>query len=109
MHYLKQHNQSDPKPGHEQYHPAVIVLPEREDGKVYAGTVTYTASIPVETVVLQPFNQTVTENAPAEPLIVPDTNTAISLLLEFEEDRCINPRFNYHTLMRESIRTNNKQ
>lgn len=83
----------DPTPGHEQYHQAVIVLPERDDGKVYAGTITYTASLPVEVVVLQPFNQTMTANATATPLIVPETETAITLLHEFEGARFANEVF----------------
>ena len=44
----------DPLPGHEA-HQLAILLPPRADGSIYEGTVTYTASKPVEVVVLQNF------------------------------------------------------
>jgi hypothetical protein len=40
----------DPLPGHEE-HQAAIILPLRQDGSVYSGVITYTASAPVEVVV----------------------------------------------------------
>lgn len=83
----------DPTPGHEEDHQAVIILPERDDGKLYVGTITFTSSIPLEAVVLQPFNQTSTQNATALPLNVPDTNTAITLLHELEGSRFANDVF----------------
>src|ERR671910_742033 len=47
----------DPLPGHEA-HQIVIALPPRDDGKMYSGQVTYSASKAVEVVVLNPFNVT---------------------------------------------------
>ncbi len=49
----------EPTPGHEG-HQYATVLPLREDGSVYTGVVTYTASVPVEVVVLnvQTLNET---------------------------------------------------
>ena len=44
----------DPLPGHEA-HQLAILLPPRVDGSIYEGTLTYTASKPVEVVVLQNF------------------------------------------------------
>ncbi|MGE5661032.1 MAG: hypothetical protein ACM3X1_02180, partial [Ignavibacteriales bacterium] len=58
----------------------------RQDGKLYVGTITFTSSIPVEAVILQPFNQTF-QNATAVPLNAPNTNTAITLLHELEGER----------------------
>jgi hypothetical protein len=37
----------DPLPGHEE-HQAAILLPLRQDGSIYSGVLTYTASAPVE-------------------------------------------------------------
>jgi hypothetical protein len=42
----------DPLPGHEG-HQAAVILPLRQDGSVYSGVITYTASAPVEVVVPQ--------------------------------------------------------
>jgi hypothetical protein len=49
----------DPLPGHEA-HQAVILLPLRQDGSIYTGVVTYTASAPVEVIVanVQTLNET---------------------------------------------------
>jgi hypothetical protein len=49
----------EPTPGHEG-HQYATVLPLRQDGSVYTGVVTYTASVPVEVVVLnvQTLNET---------------------------------------------------
>jgi hypothetical protein len=60
---------------------------------VYAGTITYSASTPLEVVILQPFNQIMTTNATSLPLNVPETETAITLLHEFEGDRFANEVF----------------
>jgi hypothetical protein len=52
---------------------------EEEDGKIYRGIVTFSASQPVEIVVLHPFNQT--NNATGTiPLTREDENTAITLM-----------------------------
>ena len=49
----------DPLPGHEE-HQAAILLPLRQDGSIYSGVLTYTASAPVEVFVanVQTLNET---------------------------------------------------
>jgi hypothetical protein len=49
----------EPTPGHEG-HQFATVLPLRQDGSIYSGVITYTASVPVEVVVLnvQTLNET---------------------------------------------------
>ena len=44
----------DPLPGHES-HQLALILPPRDDGAIYQGTLTYTASKPAEVVILQNF------------------------------------------------------
>jgi hypothetical protein len=75
----------DPIPGH-QMHDAVVILPPRNDSKIYSGTLTFSSSHPVELIVSHPFNLT---QAPAnnatfvpEPLTIPGQNTALSILHE---------------------------
>ena len=79
-----QKSMQDPLPGHEK-HQIVIILPPRDDGKFYSGTLTYAASQPVEVVVLNPFNASATDQAHGEPLNAPFKNgkVAISLMKEF--------------------------
>ncbi|MGD1835547.1 MAG: hypothetical protein ACPKQO_07480, partial [Nitrososphaeraceae archaeon] len=74
----------DPLPGHES-HQIVIALPPRDDGKMYVGAVTYSASKPVEVVVLNPFNATATDETHGSPLNAPFGNgsVAISLMNQF--------------------------
>lgn len=74
----------DPLPGHET-HQIVIALPPRDDGKMYSGQVTYSASKPVEIVVLNPFNATATDEQHAQPLNAPFGNgsVAISVMNQF--------------------------
>ncbi|MDQ3902716.1 MAG: hypothetical protein M3247_03545 [Thermoproteota archaeon] len=50
----------DPLPGHSM-HQAALILPPKPDGSEYVGTLTYTASKPVEVVVLQDQNLNSTE------------------------------------------------
>jgi hypothetical protein len=49
----------DPLPGHEEMQMATI-LPFRQDGTLYSGVITYTATVPVEVVILnmQTLNET---------------------------------------------------
>jgi hypothetical protein len=49
----------EPTPGHEE-HQYTTILPLRQDGSIYSGVLTYTASVPVEVVVLnvQTLNET---------------------------------------------------
>lgn len=74
----------DPLPGHEG-HQTAIVLPPKDDGKMYSGIVTYVASQPVEVVVLHPFNASATDSDHGEPLNAAFKNgkVAISLMKEF--------------------------
>ena len=74
----------DPLPGHEA-HQIVIALPPRDDGKMYMGAVTYSASKPVEVVVLNPFNATATDESHGSPLNAPfgNSSVAISLMNQF--------------------------
>jgi hypothetical protein len=53
-------SEPDPVPGHEQ-HQYANILPIREDGSVYSGVLTFTASRPVEVVVLNIQNLNSTE------------------------------------------------
>lgn len=52
----------DTLPGHE-HHQAVVVLPARTDGKIWVGTISWTASKPVEVRLLYAYNSTVTPDA----------------------------------------------
>jgi hypothetical protein len=73
---------TDPLPGHSG-HQLVMALAPRSDGKVWIGTVTWTASKPVEVVVLHGYNSSVTADAAhGQPLTAPfGTGTvAISLI-----------------------------
>ena len=75
----------DPLPGHSA-HQLVMALPPRNDGKLWVGTVTWTASKPVEVVVLHPYNKPQTVNQTVgEPLnapnpFAPGKNIAITLM-----------------------------
>ena len=44
----------DPLPGHEG-HQLALILPPRDDGAIYEGTLSFTSSKPVEVVILQNF------------------------------------------------------
>lgn len=70
----------DPLPGHSM-HQAVLVLPPREDGAIYDGDITWTASKNVEVVVLHAYNDTGIDKAHGEPLTAPfgDGKVAITL------------------------------
>jgi hypothetical protein len=77
----------DPLPGHEA-HQAVIAAPPREDGKIYSGVATFTASYPVEVVVLHGYAPSQTpDQAHGEPLNAPFGNgkVAISLMKKFTD------------------------
>src|SRR5919202_3639608 len=71
----------DPLPGHSS-HQLVMALPPRDDGKVWVGTVTWTASKPVEVVVLHGYNSSVTADAAhGQPLTAPFGNGAVAISL----------------------------
>ena len=64
----------DPLPGHEA-HQAVIAAPPREDGRIYSGVATFTASQPVEVVVLHGYTPSqASDQARGEPLTAPFAN-----------------------------------
>src|ERR687884_1453032 len=71
----------DPLPGHSS-HQLVMALPTQDDGKVWVGTVTWTASKPVEVVVLHGYNSSVTADAAyGQPLTAPFGNGAVAISL----------------------------
>ena len=79
----------DPLPGHEE-HQAAILLPLRQDGSIYSGVLTYTASAPVEVFVanVQTLNETeqsmlnVTEDGFGTLLTSPlDNQTSIAITI----------------------------
>src|SRR5215210_2269718 len=79
----------DPIPGHEE-HQAAILLPLRQDGSIYSGVLTYTASAPVEVIVanVQTLNETeqsmlnVTEDGFGTLLTSPlDNQTSIAITI----------------------------
>ena len=76
----------DPLPGHEA-HQIVIAAPPRDDGKIYSGIATYTASQPVEVVVLQTYKAGLNSTETGEPLNAPfgDGKVAISLMKQFND------------------------
>ncbi|MGZ5549702.1 MAG: hypothetical protein ACXW07_02775 [Nitrososphaeraceae archaeon] len=72
----------DPLPGHEA-HQLALILPPRDDGAIYQGTLTYTASKPVEVVILQNFaNETAVDPTYGAIATAPlgEGTVAISLL-----------------------------
>ena len=74
---------TDPLPGHSA-HQLVMALPPRDDGKVWVGTVSWTASKPVEIVILHGYNSTVkpdsTHGSVLTAPIGPGKDVAISLV-----------------------------
>ena len=72
---------TDPLPGHSA-HQLVMALPPRSDGKVWVGTVTWTASKPVEVVVLHMYNSNVTaDSAHGQPLTAPFGKGSVAISL----------------------------
>src|SRR5215204_304049 len=74
----------DSLPGHEM-HQAVIVLPQRSDGMVWVGTLSWSCSKPVEVRLLQNYDESVTpDDAHGKPVTAPfaEGESAISLLLQ---------------------------
>jgi hypothetical protein len=73
----------DSLPGH-QGHQAVVVLPERTDGKIWVGTISWSASKPVEVRLLHNYDTAVKPDADhGKPITAPigKGEAAISLLL----------------------------
>jgi hypothetical protein len=73
----------DSLPGH-QMHQAAMVLPARTDGKVWVGTLSWSASKPVEVRILQNYDTSVTpDTGHGKPVTAPfgDGEAAISLIL----------------------------
>jgi len=72
---------TDPLPGHSA-HQLVMAIPPRSDGKVWVGTVTWTASNPVEVVVLHGYNSSVTADAAhGQPLTAPFGKGSVAISL----------------------------
>jgi hypothetical protein len=74
----------DTLPGH-QLHQAVVVLPQRTDGMVWVGTLSWSSSKPVEVRLLQNYDTNVTpDEAHGKPVTAPfaQGESAISLLLQ---------------------------
>jgi hypothetical protein len=74
----------DTLPGH-QMHQAVVVLPQRTDGKIWVGTLSWSASKPVEVRLLQNYDANVKpDEAHGKPVTAPfaQGESAISLLLQ---------------------------
>jgi hypothetical protein len=74
----------DTLPGHEM-HQAVIVLPQRNDGKIWVGTLSWSASKPVEVRLLQNYDADVKPDAAhGKPVTAPfaQGESAISLILQ---------------------------
>ena len=73
----------DPLPGHSA-HQLVMALPPRDDGKVWVGTVSWTASKPVEIVILHGYNSTLKPDAAHGSVLTaplgPGKEVAISLV-----------------------------
>ena len=61
----------DPFPGHED-HQLAILLPPDTSGKVFTGTLSYTATKPVEVVVIFPYNPSEPESEPHGALATVD-------------------------------------
>jgi hypothetical protein len=70
----------DPLPGH-QGHQLALILPPRSDGKVWVGTVTWTASKPVELVVLHGYTNVTADAAHGVPLKAPFGSGAVAITL----------------------------
>lgn len=71
----------DALPGHE-HHQAVTVLPARTDGKIWVGTISWTASKPVELRLLYNYNTTVVPDAiHGKPLTAPFGNGEVAISL----------------------------
>ncbi len=58
----------------------ISVLPLRDDGKIYSGEITYTASLPVEVNVLQSKDESIATQATGIPLTVEAGNVTVSVL-----------------------------
>ncbi|MCC2647210.1 MAG: hypothetical protein K0S67_425 [Nitrososphaeraceae archaeon] len=74
----------DTLPGHEM-HQAIVVLPQRTDGKIWVGTLSWSASKPVEVRLLQNYDANVRPDAVhGKPVTAPfaQGESAISLLLQ---------------------------
>jgi hypothetical protein len=72
---------TDPLPGHSA-HQLVMAIPPRSDGKVWVGTVTWTASKPVEVVVVHGYNSSITADAAhGQPLTAPFGKGSVAISL----------------------------
>ena len=70
----------DPLPGH-QGHQLALILPPRADGKLWVGTVTWTASKPVELVILHGYTNVAADSAHGVPLTAKFGSGAVAITL----------------------------
>lgn len=72
----------DPLPGH-QGHQAALILPPRDDKRLWVGIVTWTASKPVELVILHDYNNVTTADAHSHgvPLIAKTLTGTLAITL----------------------------
>ncbi|MEW6603756.1 MAG: hypothetical protein AB1351_03585 [Thermoproteota archaeon] len=78
-------SKTEPLPGHEN-HQLVFAVPIRDDGKIWTGTVSYTASKPVEVVVLHKYDTNLAvDEAHGEPFVTPVGDGAIAFTLIQQE------------------------
>jgi len=70
----------DPLPGH-QGHQLALILPPRADGKLWVGTVTWTASKPVELVILHGYTNVTADSAHGVPLTAKFGSGAVAITL----------------------------
>ena len=68
----------DPLPGHES-HQIVIAAPPRDDGKIYSGIASFTASQPVEVVMLHMYQPVANSSDTGEPLNAPFGDEVVML------------------------------
>lgn len=76
----------DPLPGH-QSHQVVIAAPPRDDGRIYSGIVSFTASQPIEVVLLHAYKPASNSTFTEEPLYasIEDGKFAASLIKQFTD------------------------
>jgi hypothetical protein len=76
----------DPLPGH-QSHQVVIAAPPRDDGRIYSGIVSFTASQPIEVVLLHAYQPASNSTFTEEPLNASfdDGKFAASVIKQFTD------------------------
>ncbi len=78
-------SKTEPLPGHED-HQLVLAIPIREDGRIWSGTVSYTASKPVEVVVLHKYDANLkVDDVHGKPFVTPVGDGSIAFTLIQQE------------------------